>query len=471
MKNKYKLLLNNTAIFAIGNFGSKIVLFLLVPLYTQFLSASEYGTAEFIETAASFIMPFLSVVIYDAILRFVLTKEESSEAVLWCASAVFLVGSLAMVSITPLLGLYSIIGPWKWYLCAYVISYMAFQIVMVYIRAVGKSMLFATLSVSYVILLAILNVIYLCCFRKSVDGYLSANIVAHGIMALIGIFAGKINRDFVRGHLDTKLLWRMLKYSSPLILNNVSWWVLQSSDKIMIEYFMGAAALGLYGIAAKIPAIINTVISVFSQAWGVSSISEYCSDKDDSFFAGVFRIYTFLTALMCSGVMLITPLLLKFYVSNEFYLAWKAVPLLLLSAGFSAIAVYFAWIYASAGRSANVMLSTVISAGINIMLNFAMTPRFGIIGAAAATALSYAFAAVFRLFDSRRFFKFKINFKVLASEYMLLLLQAVCVTLDWNKYAISLLILCAIALLNMRDIILPSKRYLLNHLSHRRRNS
>ena len=76
--NKYKRLISDTVIFAIGNLGSKIILFFMVPLYTNYLSAEEYGTSDLVFTIAQLLMPFVSLVIFDAVLRFGLSKNAKN---------------------------------------------------------------------------------------------------------------------------------------------------------------------------------------------------------------------------------------------------------------------------------------------------------------------------------------------------------------------------------------------------------
>ena len=76
---------------------------------------------------------------------------------------------------------------------------------------------------------------------------------------------------------------QMLTFSVPLIFNAVSWWIANSSDRLMLNYFNGAGDVGLYSVAAKIPSIITSITSIFNQAWMISSVTEYDSTNDNSF--------------------------------------------------------------------------------------------------------------------------------------------------------------------------------------------
>ena len=81
-KNKYYQLIFNTVLFALGNVVSKFLVFILMPLYTNELSTAEYGVSELVLTGTNLLIPFVSVSIQDATLRFALDKKNDSGEVL-----------------------------------------------------------------------------------------------------------------------------------------------------------------------------------------------------------------------------------------------------------------------------------------------------------------------------------------------------------------------------------------------------
>ena len=429
---KYKRLAGDTLLFAIGNLGSKLILFLLVPLYTNYLTKAEYGTAELIYTASNLIMPVTSMVIFDAVLRFMLDKNVDRKSVILNAGIVFIGGSLVALLLAPLVGLYPSLSEWKWFVSAYIITYMANQITMTYIKAKEKTKLYVVLGLSQTLLLALLNIFLLVFCRLKVYGYVLANIFAQTTIIIAGLVIGGILKDLKTARFDKKLFFEMLAFSSPLIINNISWWVVQSSDKLMVEIFLDSAALGIYTAASKIPALINVVSSIFSQSWGISSS---------------FAVFFF-----CACLLVIIKPFMGVYVGADFYEAWKYVPWLLIAASFSAISSYFGAIYGALKKSVNVMLSTLLSASINIIFNFLLIPRFGIMGATAATAVAYIFIGLYRMFDTRRFFKFDINFRKEFASYLVVCISAFFVTADQFGYAVAGAAVLIVWLLNLKEM-------------------
>ena len=77
MEKAYKKLGTNIGLFAISSFGTKIINFLLVPLYTSYLSTAEYGTVDMLTTIAQLLLPIFSLDIADSVIRFTLDKHAN----------------------------------------------------------------------------------------------------------------------------------------------------------------------------------------------------------------------------------------------------------------------------------------------------------------------------------------------------------------------------------------------------------
>ena len=449
---KYKRLLGDTLIFTIGNLGSKIILFFMVPLYTSFLTKEEYGTSDLVFTVAQFLVPFVSLVIFDAVIRFGLSKDAEPKTVLKTSSLVFLAGSLVTVAVTPLVGLYETLRPWKWYLCLYVILTMAGNIELNYLKTINKNKAYALISVLHTAVLAGANVLLLTVLKRGIEGYLIATLLGSATTVILALFAGRIVSALKNGKTDKQLLKAMVAYSAPLILNNISWWVIQSSDKIMIEAFVGAAALGLYTAATKIPSLINVIISIFSQAWGISSVREFETSNDTRFYADVFEAYS--TVGFCAAIAItsICKPFMSVYVSEEFRDSWRFVPLLLTSAAFSVVASYFGSLYGALKKSVNNMKSTLFAAGINIVANYLFIMWFGTLGAVIGTVISYIFLAFYRMLDVLRFISFPVKWGKLILNCLIVVAHAVLVTSDFYILPLSCAAVLCFVIINRKTL-------------------
>lgn len=437
MKNKYTDLFKNIFIFALGSLGSKLILFLLVPLYTNFMTAEEYGISELVFTVSELLLPFISVTIYDAVIRFGLMKGQKPENVLLSALLVLAAGSVVLLCVAPLIGFYAELSRWNWYLCIYVIVSMFAMVIKNYLKVKDRNRLFAIISVLQTLVLAVLNVLLVAHFRMGVQGYLLSYIVS-SMLSIVGmLLTGEIWKALKAAQIEKKLIKKMVLFSAPLILNNISWWLVQSFNKVLVELMLGAAYLGIYTVATKIPSLISVINSVFTQAWGLSAVKEIESTRETDFYGNVLAIYQ--TVVFGAAVLIIsvTKPFMQIYVGEDFRDAWRYVPLLLAGASFSAISTYYGSLYSALKKSVNNMLTAILGALVNVTLCLLLLPRIGLWGAAVATALSYVVIAVSRMFDVQRYMHIRLDLVRFFGNAGLVLLQAVLVSCDFHVYAVS----------------------------------
>ena len=105
--NKYLYLVTNFAVFGLGNLVSKMAAFLLVALYTQYLTANEYGNAELIVTTISLLIPIFTLSINDASLRFMF-DDINIDSVVSNGVLVSVVGTMVLSLLSPLLSVFKI---------------------------------------------------------------------------------------------------------------------------------------------------------------------------------------------------------------------------------------------------------------------------------------------------------------------------------------------------------------------------
>lgn len=453
--SKYRTLVKDTFIFALGSIGSKVIVFFLVPLYTNVLTKAEYGTADLVFTFSQLMMPIISLAIYNAITRFGLQNKDHPENTLLCGMVVWIVGCIVSIMLAPVLELYKPIAEWKWYLILHVNASIAFTIAQDYLKVKNYNLKYSIISIIQTALLACLNILLLVVFKMGVEGYLLSNAMTSLVSAIVAIIAGNVLGDIRHSKFDINLLANMIKYSVPLILNNIAWWFIQSSDKVMIEMYVGAAALGLYTVATRIPSLVNVVVSIFQQAWGISSIVEMDSTNDNNFYSKVFNIYTVLIFGASIVINAIIKPFMKIYVSADFYEAWTMTPILVVSAAaFSAVAAFYGSMYGALKKSINNMLTTVLAACINIVMNYIFIHFIGAMGAVVGTLISYFVLALVRIIDVNRYVKISVNYRVYALNCVLVIADAILITIDFHGFFVSIVTCVIFAVINKTELIM-----------------
>ena len=258
MNSKFKTLFRNTIIFAIGNIGSKVILFFFLPLYTNVLTTSEYGITELVAVCSSLIVPIISLSIANAVLRFGLDSKEDKGALIKNAFLIIFVGSLLMSVFLPLLLLYEPIS--KYIAFIGVISFLNAMrsSLQYYAKATNRNGIFVSDSLFNTIILAVSNVVFLIPLAMGVYGFFWAQVISLIFsVVFLFFFTGAFKEIFV-SKINKNLLKRMIVFSIPMVFNAISWWLLHSTDKIMIQLMMSNSDVGIYSVAAKMPTLVNT---------------------------------------------------------------------------------------------------------------------------------------------------------------------------------------------------------------------
>ncbi|NMB29693.1 MAG: oligosaccharide flippase family protein [Clostridiaceae bacterium] len=456
MNNKYKRLISDMGIVALGEFGSKLLLLLLLPIYTHILTDSEYGIADLVFAGSDLLLPFISLSIFNGLLRYGLVKGKRQNSLL-CASIVFLVGSVVTVFLTPLLGLYVPIREWKWYMCANVIVHFARLNSLVYLRVKEMIKAYSAMSIIQALLLVGFNIVFLYVLKMGVQGYLLSTILSNALLSFLAFVIGGMRTDLQETSFDKSLMKEMVIYSIPFVFNDVSWWIIYSSDKIMIERMIGDAALGIYTAASKIPALVTVLSSIFSQAWGLASIKEFDSTNETSFYSTVFKYYSVFIFGVTIIIIGITKPFMSIYVGKAFEESWHYVPLLLVSATFSALSIFASGLFGALKQSNIIMTTTIVASIANIVVNYVLIPITGIYGAVVGTVFAYFIVALLRIIRLKREIRsMNFHFLKLGILTILILLQATLVGIDYHVYAVSAIsffIFCIITRHNLMPMV------------------
>ena len=452
MSNKYKSLAKDTVIFSLGNIGSKLVLFLLLPIYTNFLSTSEYGLIELIDTAKQIIIPIVSVSICNSVIRFGFAKDERREDVFICGLLITCAGSFLLLMMMPLFKAYKTISLWVDYLVVYALLDMYYQLAHNYLKVANKNLFFAFVSVIQTSICALSNIVFLVYLKLGIKGYFYALYISYVICLFICI----CNRDTLisvkQGKIKTDLLKRMTKYSVPLIASNLSWWVIHSSDKVMLEIMVSTATVGIYTVASKIPSLINVLSSIFQQSWSIAAIKETESQNEEKFFSNVlFYLQTFIFGAVICIISIIKPFM-GIYVGKDFYSSWKYVPMLLLASSFNVLSVFWGSIYSAIKKTLNSMITVLIASIVNLIVNYIFIPKYGIWGAVFGTVTSYFVILIIRMIDCKKYISINLSLKSFFLNCFLAINLAVFVSFSTNNrtWLLSLLTIIVYFILNFK---------------------
>ena len=443
MKQEEKKLLKNSVLLIVGNFSSKILVFLLVPFYTSVLSTEEYGISDLLVTTVNLVYPIVTLMISTAVLRFSLDKDGNSKQILSTGFWIQFVGFVFLTAVSLLFFRHTSYAQYLWYFIAYYGTFTVYTLLLQYAKGMEKVAIYAFASVINTVILIGCNLLFLLRFHLGVQGYISSMIIAYGTTAIIVFFGSGAWKDITSpGKIDKAIAKSMVRYSVPLMPNSISWWVSNSSDRYIMNMYRTKDELGVYSVAYKIPSIMSTVTSILLNAWEISAVDEFGTEKSRKFFSQMYKHYFEILTILCVLIMMLVKPLASILFQKDFYSAWLFVPALLFASVFNTMSAFLGTIFTAAKKTNSIFTTTMLGALTNIALNFALIPSFGAQGAAVATAIGYIATYAARMVGSRKIMKLEINYTEGIIKIILLAAMAVATCIDTRiSIAVGLVIL------------------------------
>ncbi len=456
--NRYKYLFKNIGLLTLSSFATKLLSFFLVPLYTNVLSTTDYGTYDLLNTTVGVLIPVLTLNVQDAVIRFAMDKQQNRKSIVSVAVRILLVSNAIVAAglvLNSIFGLSTLVKEYAIFFFAMFFVQSVYGVITYYVRGIDR---IADLSVSSVLASAFticFNIIFLVVFKWGLAGYFLANIIGPLAQIIYLVIRADMIHDTDLKADFSKEKKAMLDYSKPMIANSVAWWINNGSDRYVVIFFCGVAENGIYSVASKIPSILNIFQSIFSQAWTLSAVKDFDPEDKNGFFANTYRAYNCIMVLICSAIIVGDRILAHFLYAKDFYVAWRYVPWLTIAIVFGSLSGYIGGFFSAVKNSKIFAQSTVIGAVSNVILNLILTPIIGALGAAIATAVCYFIVWAIRYWHSKRFIKLRIRLGRDLITYGLLVLQSVVLLiLDGGLlYGVEVGLFMLIALLYAGDII------------------
>lgn len=427
MREKLKYLIKNLSFFTISNLVTKILSFLIVPFYTYYLTTEEYAIIDLVNLVISLVVPAVTLCIDDALLRFSIANNDKKNYIFHISLVINGIGCVIVSLLYPIYKYFNFLSGYELYFI--IIFYLtAFNnMYSKYARAIDKINVVMVASICNTATLLLLNVFFISVLGMKENGYFASMIFALGISNIIYII--KIKRPQLKyksidRNIAKRYIFDMLAYSIPLVPNALFWWINSALDRMAINMLISLGAAGVYSIANKIPSIMSIFVNVFHQAWNLSAFKEY-EEKDYKFFEMILVLFSSCMAIIASGLMVVVKLLASIMFQNDFFDAWRYVPVLLIAFFFNSINTFLGTLYTASKKTKGLFTTTLSGAVVNIVLNLALIPILGIMGAAIATCISNMIVFVARMIFTKKQFEIKISIKYVCTVFILLSFQAV----------------------------------------------
>lgn len=414
-QSSYKKLFSNTIIFAVGSFSSKILVLLLVKVYTTYLSPEEMGINDVITQIANWLQPLVTLTVSEAIIRFGLDKAYNKIRVFTLGNIICFAGLAVLGIILPIVAVSGVadkyLSGYSLLLYVYIFSSSLKLVYSTFVRALERVKLFAVNGILTTFFTLAGTLLFMIGFKMGNTGYLLSIIVSDLISVVFLTFRAKLWRYLNFKRIDRELLHTMLQYSIPLIPAQILWLITNSSDSFMTTHYLGSEANGILSASYKIPNLVATVYLMFGQAWNMSAILENDSEDRDKFYTNVFNLNQCLLYILAAGCLMIVQPLTSVWLGESFQESVRYSPILIYSSIFSCFTTFLGSIYLASKETKRSMITSLFSGIINVGLNIILIPRIGLYGPPISTVASYLVVFIIRGYDSRKLVPFDLKIR------------------------------------------------------------
>jgi O-antigen/teichoic acid export membrane protein len=389
-------LARHSAIYGFGSLVSRFIAVLLLPVYTRFLSPADYGLIETLIALSAILTVLLAAGVKSAFFRFYFDGEDEAgkrrviRTSFWFTMAMGtagLVGGLALAGpISELLfdtGEHAdlvraaFVGLW---------AHVNYEQMTSLFRVEQRSIAYLVATLINLGLTVGATVLLVVVLEKGPIGVIVGNFTGT-LIVYAGLLAYR--REQLGLAWDRPLLREMNRFGMPLVPSALFLWVLNFSDRFFLVKLSGPREVGLYSIGVRLASAIILLLAAFRTAWPAFAYSIEDDREAARTYSFVLTYLVAITSWMALALGVLAPWLVRLLTTEEFYSAERVVaPLAFAAAAFGAYIVVVIGI-GRARRTRSNWLVTGAAAALNVVLNLALIPEFGMMGAAVATIGAY----------------------------------------------------------------------------------
>lgn len=398
-----KRLGKHSAVYGLGGLVSRILAVLLLPLYTRYLSPSDYGKVETLIALTTAIGIVLRMGIHSAFFRFYFDSSEPGQRRLvlrtsfWFTMGMATLGlALGLLFSAPLADLLfdspgdaelvaaSFVGLW---------AGMNYEQITSLFRVEERSVAFVTASVANILLTVAATLLLVVALEQGPLGVIVGNFT--GTLLVYAALLG-YRREQLGLQLDRALLREMNRFGVPLMPTALFLWTTNFSDRLFLAQLADTREVGLYSVGVRIASAMVLMLTAFRLAWPAFAYSIADDREAKRTYAFVLTYLVLLTTWVATALALLSPWIVAWLAAPAFETSSRVVgPLAFSTVAFAAYIV----VAIGVGRAKRTQLNWVVAgaaAAVNVTLNLLLIPPYGMMGAAIATIAAYAamFAAM-----------------------------------------------------------------------------
>lgn len=402
----------DVAVYGGADLAFRLAQFVALPVYAYHLSVADFGILALLTVSATLLGMLVNLGVSNAVQRFYFdVGTVAAERPLLVSSGLaqlLLTGALVVgASFLTLHGLrdeidaaYGIAWPLIAMALLTVLPDQVAQYCLDALRLQFAPVRFVAVAMVKNLLGVLLGLWFLLVEDMGVAGLLLGPLLAAAAAAPLGLVM--IRRDLV-ARIDLAVVRRVFHFGYPYVLAGAAYWVFGSMDRWMLIELSDVEQVGLFSIAFKFATLLTFLITAFGQAWSPIAYKLAAEEpRYREYFARILSLWFLGLAWLGLALALFAPEIMRLLTPSAY---WPATPMLAIAA--AGVVLYGTTLVTAMGISLEkktLLLSAAAWAAalVNLAVNLVLIPRFGGIGAAVATFLSYAVLTGAMLWWSQR---------------------------------------------------------------------
>jgi O-antigen/teichoic acid export membrane protein len=412
--DKIKKTVKHTLIFGIGSVVNSAFGLVLIPVYTRYLRAGEFGVLSLLTVTLTLLTLVLKFGLNHAFFRhYYETDDPAHRRRIVGSTLIFLLVSSAAATaslwnVAPQLSGFIFKGDQSRADLIHLVFVISFFDVITLIpdsilRAKFKSGQYSAVNIAAFLFQLILISYLVIHVGASVHNVLLGRLIGGAFEAVL--FYVMVSRDLSLSFSATELRG-MLAFGAPLIFGQISFHLFMMIDRFFLERYSTPRELGAYSMANTLVSVVTILVTVpFSQVWTVMRFSVMNEAGAEEYYSRVLTYVLFVSMLFALVVAAVSGDGLMLYSLKSYWSAATIIPLLAFSAVLDCASRVLNIGITLTKRTIFAPIVIIAALVVNVALNFWLIPRYGGMGATIATLVSYVVFCALRYWASNLFFK------------------------------------------------------------------
>jgi O-antigen/teichoic acid export membrane protein len=431
MIDDIKRLLKHSSIYSLGNVAMRAGAFILLPLYTRYLTVAEYGILELLYSILSVVSTFLSVGLAHATLRFYFEYDDKKDRNAVISTSLMTSFLITVPSVFLLSFLSSkisrlVFDSTEYVLALYIVYItivfeMARQVGLAYMRAREYSVLFVCVSITQLIIQVGCNVYAVAFLELGVNGILIGNMISVFFGLMICSYVA-IKECGIR--YDLSKMKEMFKYSYPFLFSSMSGVVCKNADRFILKTFLSMEAVGIYGLALKFGMLLQElIIEPFQRSFGAFRFSIMKQANARDIQARTLNYIVFIVGWTGLGISLFGSDIIRFLTTSAYIGVGNFIPLVVFAHIIGSSAYVFQTGILYTKKTLRLFYINAISGITGVGVSFICIKMFGIYGACFGLIYQFLINTLLTIYVSQRLYKVSYTYgKVFLAFFIVLLI-------------------------------------------------